>query len=187
LPNCPPPDLPPQAGGAVVVEGVGGDAALPQPGLGAPGRVLGYVAGAMILLMMAVTTADVAGRYFLNAPLFGAFEATETLMGLVIFAGMPLATARREHIAVNFFERVMPRRARCAQAALWDLVCAAIAAAMAWRVWARGDALQAAREVTLQLGIARGLIAWAMAALLAVTAAIFLWAALVALRAAFRR
>src|SRR5688572_18642940 len=99
---------------------------VPPVALGRPGRLLSVTAGAMICVMMLVTTIDVAGRYFLNRPLFGAFEVTEILMGLVIFAGMPLATARREHIAVNFFESRLGARGRCMQAALFDLVCAAV-------------------------------------------------------------
>ena len=69
---------------------------VPPVPLGRAGRILEAIGGAMILAMMVVTAIDVAGRYFLNRPIGGAFEVTEILMGLVIFAGMPLATARRE-------------------------------------------------------------------------------------------
>lgn len=156
----------------------------PQVSLGAPGRWLAHGAAAMILFMMLVTGVDVAGRYFLNRPLPGAFEFTEIMMGLVIFAGMPLATARREHIAVNFLEKALGYRARCLQAAFGDLVCGVVAAFMAWRVLLRGNTLVASGEVTLVLGVGRGYIAWAMAALLAVSVVVFFYSAWIALRAA---
>jgi TRAP-type C4-dicarboxylate transport system permease small subunit len=174
----------PEAPALAPSEGVAAETVVPHAPLGAPGRVLALVAGLMIGLMMVLTTIDVIGRYFLNAPLFGAFEATEILMGLVIFAGMPLATAAREHITVNFLESVLSRRGRCLQAAITDVICAIIAAVMAWRIEVRGTALVDAHETTLELGITRGWIAWAMAALLLLTAATFLYAAVIAARGA---
>jgi TRAP-type C4-dicarboxylate transport system permease small subunit len=160
-------------------------AAKPPPvPLGAPGRALEYLGGAMILTMMVVTTVDVVGRYFFAKPLWGGFETTEILMGLVVFAGMPMATARREHITIDLFDAMLSWRMRCWQAALGDLVCAAIAAALCWRIWMRGQQLVAVGETTMQLGIPRGYVALAMSALMLVAALVFVAAALVALRAA---
>ena len=161
----------------------GGDGP-PPVSLGAPGRWLAHGAAAMILFMMLVTSIDVAGRYFLNRPLPGAFEFTEIMMGLVIFAGMPLASARREHITVNLLEKALGYRARCLQAAFGDLVCGVVAAFMAWRVLLRGNTLVASGEVTLVLGVGRGYIAWGMAALLTASIAVFLYSGWTALKAA---
>lgn len=161
-------------------------AKVPPVPLGTPGRVLEYVGGAMILAMMVVTTIDVVGRYFFSKPLWGGFETTEILMGLVVFAGMPMATARRDHITIDLFDAMLSWRTRCWQAALGDLVCAAIAAALAWRIWMRGQQLVNVGETTMQLGIPRGYVALGMAVLMAVAALVFVAAALVALRAALR-
>ena len=168
-------DIGPTGGGAPPVD------------LGPIGRVLSVVAGAMILVMMVVTTIDVGGRYFFNTPLFGAFEITEILMGLVVFGGMPLTTAAREHITVNFLENALSARVRCAQAAIGDIVCAGVTAVMTWRIFVRAQGLVEVGETTLLLGIGRGYIAYAMAALLAATLVVFVCGALVALRAALRR
>jgi TRAP-type C4-dicarboxylate transport system permease small subunit len=173
-------DIPSEVGGGAA------KAAVPPASLGKAGRVLAIIAGAMIMAMMVVTTIDVIGRDVFNRPLLGAFEVTEILMGLVIFAGMPLATAAREHITVNFIETILPPRALCAQAALTDVICAVVAAVMAWRMFVRGSGLIDANEATLVLGVPRGLIAWGMAALLAATTITFLVAAFVAARAAIR-
>jgi TRAP-type C4-dicarboxylate transport system permease small subunit len=157
---------------------------VPPTDLGSPGRTLSVIAGAMIFLMMVVTTIDVIGRDFLSVPLFGAFEMTEILMGLVIFAGMPLTTATREHITVNFLENALSPRLRCLQAALGDVLCAVAAAVMAWRVYARGLDLIAAHETTMMLGVGRGYIAVAMGVLMGVAALVFVYNALRAVRAA---
>ena len=157
---------------------------IPRVALGRFGRVLGWVGGAMILSMMTVTTIDVVARYVLGRPLWGAFEVTEILMGLVIFAGQSLAAAEREHIVVNLLESRLTPAQRCWQAACGDLVAAAVAALIAWRVWERGRGLAAVGETTLQLGVPRGFVALAMGALMACAAAVFVLAAIAAARRA---
>ena len=159
---------------------------VPPVALGGAGRILEAIGGAMILAMMTITALDVAGRYFLNHPIGGAFEITEVLMGLVIFAGMPLATARREHIAIDLFDTALSWRSRCWQAAIGDAICAAISAVLAWRIWTRGQSLLAVGETTMQLGLPRGAVALAMGALMAAAAIVFVFASVVALRAAIR-
>lgn len=162
-------------------------ASVPPVELGRPGRALATVAGGMVLAMMVVTTVDVIGRDVFNVPLFGAFEMTEILMGLVIFAGMPGTTAMREHITVNLIENIVSPRVRMLQTGLGGVLCAAVAAVMAWRICWRGLGLIEAGETTMMLGIGRGYIAVAMAMLLALTGLVFAYCALTALRAALRR
>ncbi len=134
-------------------------------------------AGVAILFMMAVTSIDVVGRFFFNAPLKGAFEMTEITMALVIFTGLSLAALSRDHITVNLFESRTPKWARRWQVVAGDVVCAAVVAVMGWRILERGSALVESRETTLVLGVLRGYVAWAMAALCAVAVLVFLYCA----------
>ncbi|HET9205820.1 MAG TPA: TRAP transporter small permease [Burkholderiaceae bacterium] len=138
------------------------------------GNLFATAAGILVLGMMLVTSLDVGLRFFFNAPLGGAFEVTEISMALVIFAGMSLAAARREHITVNLLETALSERARRWQRVLGDLVCAMVAAVLAWRIGIRAQSLLAAGETTLVLGIGRGYIAWTVAVLCAVAAGVFL-------------
>jgi TRAP-type C4-dicarboxylate transport system permease small subunit len=160
---------------------------VPPVELGRPGRILSTIAGGMILVMMVVTTIDVIGRDVFNMPLFGAFEMTEILMGLVIFAGMPGTTAMREHITVNLIENFVSARVRMVQTGLGDVLCTVVAGAMAWRIYWRGLGLIEAHETTMMLGIGRGYVAVAMAVLLAVTTLVFAYCAAMAFRAAARQ
>ena len=159
---------------------------VPPVDLGRPARILSTLAGGMILVMMLVTTIDVIGRDIFNMPLFGAFEMTEILMGLVIFAGMPATTAAREHITVNLIENFVSTRVRFIQTALGDVLCTVVAGAMAWRICWRGLGLIEAHETTMMLGVGRGYVAIAMATLLAITTLVFAYCAVMALRAAAR-
>lgn len=137
-------------------------------------RMLGILAGLMVAAMMLITVVDVGGRYFFARSLPGSFEMTENLMAMIVFAALPFATAMRDHIAVTFISHVLPSWARRIQTGLIDIACATITGLMAWRLWAYADRLGQRGETTMELGISRGLIGSALAAMLALTALVFI-------------
>lgn len=65
---------------------------------------LKFLAGACALAIMLLTTVDVFARYILAAPIDGAYEAVQALLAIGIFAGLPLAGLRGEHISVRLIE-----------------------------------------------------------------------------------
>jgi TRAP-type C4-dicarboxylate transport system permease small subunit len=75
-------------------------------------RPLAWLGAALVFAMMALTFVDVVGRYFLNAPVSGSAEATELMLAVIVFAGLPLAAAAREHIQIDLLEHVLSDRAR---------------------------------------------------------------------------
>jgi len=137
-------------------------------------RALAWIAGAAAGAMMALTAADVVMRYFLGSPIYGAFEATEIMMGLMVFLALPLATARREHIVVSILYDMLPAPVRRAATALFDLACAGLCGLLAWRLWLYGERLLRVGEVTLELRAPKGYIAMSMSVLLAAAALAFL-------------
>lgn len=72
-------------------------------------RRIGNIA---IAAMMFLTTVDVAGRYFFNAPIMGAFEITEYLMLVVVFSFIAFAQAEKAHISVDIVFDRLPRQAQ---------------------------------------------------------------------------
>ena len=54
--------------------------------------VLGMAASAILFVLMLVTFVDVVSRYLFNWPLRGAFEVTELMLLVLIFAGLPLVS-----------------------------------------------------------------------------------------------
>ena len=58
-----------------------------------------------LLGMVLLTFADVIGRRLFGTPVFGAHDATEHLMAIMVFCGLPLLTAARGHLAVDLFDK----------------------------------------------------------------------------------
>ena len=72
------------------------------------GPTLGLCCWLLLFCLMAITCADVIGRYFFGTPVYGAFEMTEMLLAALIFVGLPLVTLRNEHITVDLLDPVAP-------------------------------------------------------------------------------
>ncbi|MGE3148205.1 MAG: TRAP transporter small permease [Pseudorhodoplanes sp.] len=67
-------------------------------------HALGLLAGLILLVTMAMTAIDVAGRYLLGRPLGFAYEVTELLMAAVFFIALASVTLRGEHITIGLFK-----------------------------------------------------------------------------------
>ena len=95
---------------------------------------LGGCCAFLLTGLAALTVADVVGRYVLTAPLAGAFELTELMLGALVFAALPLATMTGEHVAVDALFDASPPRVRTALAWLGGLASAAALWVIAWRL-----------------------------------------------------
>lgn len=113
----------------------------------------GLVVAAALAAMAAVTVVDVAGRYLANAPLPGSYELVELLLAVTVFAALPLATLRREHVVVDVLDHVLPSRLVALQGGLTALLAAAVLAVLSWQLWLRGERLAAEHAATNLLAI----------------------------------
>jgi TRAP-type C4-dicarboxylate transport system permease small subunit len=132
--------------------------------------VLGWFAAAVLMALMLLTCADVAGRYLFNSPVWGAFELTEMMLAALIFAALPLVSLRNEHVTVDLFDPVTPGwvlRIQHVAACLIGFVCTAY---LAWRLWIRAGNLLAAGETTAQLKLTMAWLAYGMAVLMGLSA-----------------
>jgi TRAP-type C4-dicarboxylate transport system permease small subunit len=139
-----------------------------------------------LVLMMLVTVVDVAGRYFLNAPLKGAFEMTQFLMAAIVYAGLPHVTLRDGHITIDLLDAVTPPRVIPWRELMVQSVCAAAMAVVAWRLWVLAGEAQDWGDRTQYLGWPLAPIIWFGAALCAVAAVIHLGKVFAALRVLVR-
>jgi TRAP-type C4-dicarboxylate transport system permease small subunit len=137
--------------------------------------VLGVAASAILFAMMALTFFDVVARYVFNRPIRGAFEVTELLLLVLIFAGLPLVSHADEHVTMDFVDRwLAPVRRRALSRAI-DVLVAALMFFMAWQVWIRAARVSSYGDATDVLRIAYGPFVYFMAAMIALAGAIHVY------------
>jgi len=137
--------------------------------------VLGVAASAILLGMMLLTVVDVIARYAFNRPLRGAFEVTELLLLVLIFAGLPLVSLAEEHAVMDFVDRVLRPRARSALVRAVEALSAAFMFLLAWLTWLKADRIWAYRDATDVLRIVYGPFVYFMAVTLALAAVIHVY------------
>lgn len=92
------------------------------------------LAGALLLVAVAVTTASVLRGAALNRPILGDSEIVEMVLGVAVALCLPLCEMRGAHVLVDFFTQRLPPRAIAGLDALMRAVAAAVVAVLAWRL-----------------------------------------------------
>jgi C4-dicarboxylate transporter, DctQ subunit len=86
----------------------------------------------MLVVIVAINAANVAGRYLLSAPISWAEEITLYLMIGAVFLASPAVTWDGAHIRMDILARAMPGRVRRVLEALADAVSFAVAVILAF-------------------------------------------------------
>jgi TRAP-type C4-dicarboxylate transport system permease small subunit len=137
--------------------------------------LLGVAASAVLLAMMLLTVVDVVARYVFSRPLRGAFEVTELMLVVLIFAGLPLVSFSDEHAVMDFIDRVLgPRGQRAILRAVQGLNTAFMFL-LTWLMWRKADRIWAYRDATDVLRILYGPFVYFMAVTLALAGIIHLY------------
>ena len=66
-------------------------------------RIFDVVAAAMLFVLMVQNGADVIGRYFFNAPIIGANERGQLLLGMMVFLSWGYTQIKKGHVTVELF------------------------------------------------------------------------------------
>jgi len=117
-------------------------------------KALAYVAGASLMVMVLVTSAEVVLRIF-RLSLTGAYDVVKIAAAITIAAALPYTTAIKGHVAIEYFFHKLGRRGRIVVDALMRLGGMALFGLLAWGCVDYGNSLRAKGEVsmTLQLPI----------------------------------
>jgi TRAP-type C4-dicarboxylate transport system permease small subunit len=117
---------------------------------------LKLVMALFLFVMMALTAADVVGRYVLNAPISGAFEIVQYLMAVVVFAALPVTTAADAHLSVSLMPRTIPGTIGWLHRVVIRAVSAVALLLIAWRMADQAQILSNSQQVSgfLQLPLA---------------------------------
>src|SRR5437867_695039 len=139
--------------------------------------VLGVAASAILLAMMLLTFVDVVARYVFSRPVRGAFEVTELMLLVLIFAGLPLVSYADEHALMDFIDRLLGARLQRRLERAVQALCAAVMGLLAWLVWLKADRIWAYRDATDVLRIVYGPFVYFMAVMIGLAGLILLYKA----------
>lgn len=117
------------------------------------GYTLGTVAAITLFAMMLLTFADVWGRYLLNQPVFGGYEVTEFMMGVLIFTALPMLCAQEGHVTIDLLDHFVPKRWLRWQRIVVNIISGIVLAVMSWQVFLLSHQLAGNNEVTMTLKI----------------------------------
>jgi len=137
--------------------------------------LLGVGASAILMAMMLLTFVDVVARYVFSRPLRGAFEVTELMLLVLIFAGLPLVSFTDEHAVMDFIDRVLGPRAMRWLTGLVQTVNAVFMFLLAWLTWLKANRIWAYRDSTDVLRIVYGPFVYFMAVTLVLAGVIHLY------------
>jgi len=137
--------------------------------------ILGIAASAVLLAMMLLTVVDVVARYGFSRPVRGAFEVTELMLLVLIFAGLPLVSHADEHVTMDFIDRLLPPRGVRFVVRAVHALCAAVMFFLTWQMWIKAGRISAAGDYTDVAKIPYGPFVYFMVVMIAITGLLHLY------------
>ncbi|MBP6019918.1 MAG: TRAP transporter small permease [Burkholderiaceae bacterium] len=118
-----------------------------------------------LALMMLITTADVIGRYLFHAPLYGAFEGNELLLGILVFVALPRVTWQGKHLTVSLIDSSLSPRALRLEQTINSLISGAILTILGWYLWEHAQRLTEYGDMSNALRVPMGPLAYVISVL----------------------
>jgi TRAP-type C4-dicarboxylate transport system permease small subunit len=137
-------------------------------------RALGVTSAIVLFAMMLITAVDVAGRYLFNKPIAGGFELTEILLAALIYCGLPLVSARREHIVIDTFDPLFSRAVKRGLDMVAEVVCAVALAGVGYLIFVRAARVAEYGDTTSVLKLPLAPVVYLMGVMITVAAVIHL-------------
>ncbi|MEL7397076.1 MAG: TRAP transporter small permease [Pseudomonadota bacterium] len=97
-------------------------------------RWLFRLAGAALLLAVALYAFEVVARYLFDAPTTWSGEVVQYALAILIFCALPDVTRRSAHVAIDIVPESLPENARIIVARMNSLVAALATGIAAWIV-----------------------------------------------------
>ncbi len=107
----------------------------------------------LIFLMMMITVADVAGRYFFNHPILGVFELTRFGLGAIVCTALGWSQINKVHIAINILVTRLPLVWQNIIEAFNFLFAFITFCIVSWQLFAYTARLYIGEQVTPVLGV----------------------------------
>ena len=121
--------------------------------LGRFSSLLAYLGAFALFVMMALTTADVVGRYLFNTPILGVFELTEFLVLILIFSFLAYTQSHKSHVSVELLVNRLPGKIQVYIEIVDHVVCLLLMALITWMGFDKALELLEVGEASPNLGI----------------------------------
>lgn len=125
------------------------------------GAALALAGAALSLFIAGLVTVSVALRWATSSGLAGDFEMVQMAVALAIFSFLPYTQLRRGNMLVDTFTNRLSPRVIATIDAFWDLVYAAVACLLGWRLSVGAMDAIGSHTSTMVLGLPVG---WAIMA-----------------------
>lgn len=113
-------------------------------------RIVFWVAGAAIVVMMLLTCADIVLRYF-RRPIPGTYELVCFLGALAVGFAMAHTSVQEGHVSVSVVILLLPHRVQAWVACITGLFSFVLFALIGWQCWIYAGILHRSGEVSLTL------------------------------------
>jgi TRAP-type C4-dicarboxylate transport system permease small subunit len=112
--------------------------------------LLRAVGAACLVGMMALTCADVVGRY-LGHPIFGSVEIVGYMAIMAVATALPYTHQVGAHIGVEIFMRLLPAKTQAAIDLTTNLLACLLFSVVTWRMAVYAQTMKASGEVSMNL------------------------------------
>jgi TRAP-type transport system small permease protein len=116
-------------------------------------RFMDRITWVVLFGMMLMTMIDVLLRKFFNQSILGTVEITELLMAVAVFCSIAECQVNEDHIKVDLVVKKLSPRVLAAVDTLTQGACFILFGFITTATFRHADAMRAAGEVTLDLGI----------------------------------
>ena len=104
-----------------------------EKGISMMSNVLMYVCGVLLLVMLFLGIADVAGRYLFNKPIIGTVEVFEVLLPAMVLLSLAYTQQLKAHVTVDLFCSKLPPRPRAIVGMMTTVWAIVLFALIAWQ------------------------------------------------------
>lgn len=124
--------------------------------------------------LMAVTFADVLGRYLFSSPVPGSVDIIQMIMGVLIFSALPLVSLRQEHITVDLLQGIFTRRGEWIRDIIVAVISAGVLGFISVRMFDSASAMWADNQLGFFLDVPIAPVVYFMSALSALALVLML-------------
>lgn len=132
--------------------------------------LLDTLCASLLILMTGITTIDVVGRYFFHAPIYGAYESNELLLGILVFAALPRVTWHQKHLTVTALSTALSPGMQQAQQRILSLISGLCLLVLSYFLWQHGAQLASYGDMSNALDVPLAPFAYVIAVLTAISA-----------------